>query len=238
VAADSSAPYDCIAATDPVLDQIIRRYGRPDPFHWGWTSDRPSSDPFRTLLLQIVSQHVSTSASFTIFDRLGEAAQEITPERILRLGREQLMGVGLAERKADAALALAEAVDAGSIRLDALDANDERALRQLTALPGIGPWSAQMFLIGQLHRPDILPSADFGIRRGVQVAWELPVLPSPQAVAKRGVPWSPHRSYAAALIWTVHFGARAGAGQRDLPGGNPAAENWRGKRAAANLRGT
>jgi 3-methyladenine DNA glycosylase/8-oxoguanine DNA glycosylase len=227
-----SAAYRYLAAADPVLGLIIRSHGHPDPFHWGWTSDRPGSDPFRTLLLQIASQHVSTSASFTIFDRLEAAATAITPERILALGRERLLATGLTDRKADAALGLAEAVTAGRIRLDALPADDASALRQLTALRGIGPWSAQMFLIGQLRRPDILPTADFGIRRGVQRAWQLPALPSPGEVAARGLVWSPYRSYAAALIWTVHF-AEPGNGT-DRPEQNPASENWRGKRAASS----
>jgi DNA-3-methyladenine glycosylase II len=84
-------------------------------------------------LLQIVSQHVSTAASFTIFDRLERAATAITPERILALGRENLARAGLTDRKADAALSLADAVAADRIRLDALPADDASALRQLTA---------------------------------------------------------------------------------------------------------
>src|ERR1700760_4496309 len=129
-----SEPYEYLAATDAVLGGIISAYGRPDPFHWGWTSDRPSSDPFRTLLLQIVSQHVSTSASFTVFDRLAAAAGAITPDRLLALGRGQLIEAGLPDRKADAALGLADAVVTGRIRLDSLPDDDAAAFRQLTAL--------------------------------------------------------------------------------------------------------
>jgi DNA-3-methyladenine glycosylase II len=229
----SPGAYGYLAAADPVLRMIIRSHGQPDPFHWGWTSDRPSSDPFRTLLLRIVSQHVSTSASFTIFDRLEATATAITPERILALGRERLMAAGLTDRKANAALELSDAVAAGRIRLDALPADDATAQDQLTALHGIGPWSAQMFLIGQLHRPDVLPTADFGIRRGVQLAWKLPAPPSPREVAARGLLWSPYRSYAAALIWTFHFAGRAPANDLDRPEQDPASADWRGKRAAA-----
>jgi DNA-3-methyladenine glycosylase II len=229
----SAEAYGYLAAADPVLRMMIRTHGQPDPFHWGWTSDRPSSDPFRTLLLQIVSQHVSTSASFTIFDRLEAAATAITPERILTLGRERLMAAGLTDRKADAALGLSDAVAAGRICLGALAADDATAQNQLTALRGIGPWSAQMFLIGQLHRPDVLPTADFGIRQGVQRAWKLPAPPSPREVAARGLPWSPYRSYAAALIWTFHFAGRAPAKDLDRPEQDPASADWRGKRAAA-----
>lgn len=225
-------PYDYLAAADPVLGAIIRSHGRPDPFHWGWTSDRPSPDPFRTLLLQIVSQHVSTAASFTIFGRLDAAAAAITPERILELGPQGLSRAGLTGRKVDAALGLAEAVVSGRIRLDALAADDASALRQLTALRGIGPWSAQMFLIGQLRRPDILPASDFGIRSGVRAAWELPALPSAREVAARGAAWSPYRSYAAALVWTYHFADRAQASEAGAPDREPSSGQWRGKRAA------
>lgn len=230
---DAGEPYKYLAAVDPVLGMIIRAHGRPDPFHWGWTSDRPSSDPFRTLLLQVVSQHVSTSASFAVFHRLETAATAITPERILALGQERLVRAGLTGRKADTALRLAEAVVAGEIRLNALAVDDASALRQLTALRGIGPWSAQMFLIGQLRRPDVLPSSDFGIRHGVQLAWELPAVPSPREVAVRGLRWSPYRSYAAALIWTFGFAGRSSPNGINLPGQDPADRNWQGKRAAA-----
>jgi DNA-3-methyladenine glycosylase II len=232
ISANGVEPFRHLAAADPVLGDIIRVHGQPDPFHWGWTSDRPSSDPFRTLLLQIVSQHVSTSASFTIFDRLAAAAGAITPGQILRLRRDDLVGAGLTDRKADAAQQLARAVISGGIHLDALPADDATALRQLTALPGIGPWSAQMFLIGQLHRPDVLPAADFGIRQGVQWAWSLSNLPTGREVAKRGAGWVPYRSYAAALIWTFYF-ARKSAGGTGGPEQDPASESWRGKRAAA-----
>lgn len=131
-ASGAHGAYGYLAAADPVLGMIIGAHGRPDPFHWGWTSDRPSSDPFRTLLLQIVSQHVSTSASFTVFDRLQAAAKDITPERILALGRERLMTAGLTDRKADAALGLSDAVAAGGIRLDA---RGGRARTAVVALP-------------------------------------------------------------------------------------------------------
>jgi DNA-3-methyladenine glycosylase II len=232
VSGDELDPYDHLAAADPVLAMIIRVHGRPDPFHWGWTSDRPSSDPFRTLLLQIVSQHVSTAASFTLFDRVESAAPAITPEGISRLGRGGLTDAGLPERKVDAALALAHAVATGQIDLGALPADDTSAMRQLTALPGIGPWSAQMFLIGQLHRPDVLPSADFGIRRGVQAAWQLDATPTATVVTARGQAWAPHRSYAAALIWTFHFAGSPAERGADSSGPRPAEEAWRGKRAA------
>jgi DNA-3-methyladenine glycosylase II len=238
VSGDERDPYGHLAAVDPVLAMIIRRHGHPDPFHWGWTSDRPSADPFRTLLLQIVSQHVSTAASFTLFDRVESAAGVITPAAIAGLGPRGLTDAGLPDRKAAAAVALAHAVTTGRIDLGALPADDTAAMDQLTALPGIGPWSAQMFLIGQLHRPDVLPSADFGIRRGVQAAWRLADTPTAAAVTARGRAWTPYRSYAAALIWTYHFATPEAAPGTGPSGSRPEEDGWRGKRAAATQRST
>lgn len=212
-------PYDHLASLDPVFKKLINQHGRPDPFHWGWAADRPHADAFRVLLLQIVSQHVSTTRSFQLFDRLEQAAGGIDPQRILTLGTTNL---GLPTRKADAATALAQATADDTIDLDDLPDDDTEAQRLLTALPGIGPWSAHMFLLGYAHRPDILPAGDFGIRRAVADAWAIDPLPSPAAVARRGLAWSPYRSYAAALLWTSVL--------------NPATDEqgeWLGKRAAA-----
>jgi DNA-3-methyladenine glycosylase II len=220
-------PYEHLASVDAVFTTLISQHGRPDPFHWGWAADRPHADAFRVLLLQIVSQHVSTARSFQLFDRLDRAAGGIDPQRILGLGPTGLADVGLPPQKAIAATALAQGMTDGTVDLENLSEDDTRAERQLTALPGIGPWSAHMFLLGYAHRPDILPSGDFGIRRAVANAWGIDPLPSPAAVARRGLAWSPYRSYAAALLWTSVL--------------TPATDEhgeWLGKRAAAGSADT
>ncbi|NEA34946.1 hypothetical protein [Streptomyces sp. SID13031] len=78
---------------------------------------------------------------------------------------------------------------------------DAEAITALTAVRGIGLWSAQMFLVAQLHRADILPAGDGGIRRAVAAAWSLPQLPTIKEVEQLGAPWAPYRTYAAALLW-------------------------------------
>jgi DNA-3-methyladenine glycosylase II len=218
-----STPYDHLVSADPVFGDLIERFGRPDPFHWGWTADRLGASAFRILLLQIVSQHVSTTRSFQLFERLEHAAGEITAARVLALAMSELTSLGLPTQKAAEIASLAQVVADRTLDLDDLPTDDVEALHKLTTLRGIGPWSAQMFLLGYAHRPDILPAGDFGIRRAVGSLWRLSTIPSATAVARRGMGWSPYRSYAAALLWTSNLG----------PSGSPGSDQWLGKRAAA-----
>jgi DNA-3-methyladenine glycosylase II len=225
-----SSPYDHLASIDLAFGELIARYGRPDPFHWGWAADRPDASAFRVLLLQIVSQHVPVERSFLLFDRLERAAGGIDPARILGLAAAGLASVGLPTRKAASALAVAKAVTDGVLDLDDLPPDDDEAMRSLTALPGIGPWSAEMFLLGHSHRPDVLPSGDFGIRRAVGIGWHLDAVPSASQTARRGAAWSPYRSHAAALLWASVLSNDARSGPA------PGSGTWRGKRAALDAR--
>jgi DNA-3-methyladenine glycosylase II len=227
---NETTPYDHLVSVDPVLGDLIARFGRPDPFHWGWTADRPDASAFRILLLQIVSQHVSTTRSFQLFERLERAAGGIEPARVLALDLSELTALGLPAQKAAAVVSLASAVTDRTLDLDDLPAEDAEAMGKLTALRGIGPWSAQMFLVGYAHRQDILPAGDFGIRRAVGTLWRLGIVPSAAEVARRGAAWSPYRSYAAALLWTSSLGPDAGQGESAGP---PGSDQWLGKRAAA-----
>lgn len=226
-------PYDRLASVDPVFGDLVARFGRPDPFHWGWAADRPDASAFRVLLLQIVSQHVSTARSFQLFDRLERAAGAIEPARVLDLDVSELTSLGLPPQKAAAVVALTSAVADRTLDLEDLPSDDAEAQRKLTALRGIGPWSAQMFLLGHAHRPDILPAGDFGIRRAVGTLWRLGDVPSVTEVARRGAAWSPYRSHAAALLWTSNLGPDAGQAESDAP---PGSDEWLGKRAAARSR--
>jgi DNA-3-methyladenine glycosylase II len=178
-------------------------------------------------LLQIVSQRLPISRSFRVFADLEQAAGGIDPRRVLDLGLDGLSRVGVPAAKGAAAMRLAEAVLDDTVDLDHLPADDDQAMRQLTSLRGIGPWSAQMFLLGYSKRPDILPAADFGIRSQIRASWRLADVPTPAAAARRGRPWSPYRSYAAALLWTARLRRDGDSGDR------PGDPHWPGKAAAA-----
>jgi DNA-3-methyladenine glycosylase II len=196
-------PYADLARRDPVLERLVEAVGRPDPFRWDG-GEIAGDDLVAGLALHIVGQQISTPAALTIFGRLGDAAgtRPPTAEGIAALDHDTLRAVGLSAAKARALKELAVGVVDGTVDLEGLrDLDDARAVEVLSGLRGIGPWSAQMFLIHQLHRPDVLPAGDVGIRHAVHLAYELPERPSEREVADRAAAWAPHRSYAAALLW-------------------------------------
>ena len=195
--------YEALGRRDPVMRELITRVGRPDPFAWDG-SELAGADLFAGLVLHIVGQQISIPAALTIFGRLGDAAGARPPSAagVAGLDHTQLRGVGLSTAKARALHELACGIRDGSVDLEALRAvDDAEAMRVLSSLRGVGPWSAQMFLIHQLHRPDILPAGDVGIRSAIHRAYQLPERPSESAVVARAVDWAPYRSYAAALLW-------------------------------------
>ncbi|HEY0475772.1 MAG TPA: hypothetical protein VGD34_29080 [Kribbella sp.] len=194
-------PYRELAAREPVLATLIEQYGEVDPF--GWSDVRMESSNFAAMVLHIVGQQISTKVAFVLFDRVAAAAGgKVTPEAILALGAERLREAGMSRAKASYLLDLAQRQADGVIDLENMTGlDDSEAITALTAVRGIGLWSAQMFLLAQLRRSDILPAGDMGIRRAVERAWELPALPSIKAVEAMGAAWAPYRTYAAALLW-------------------------------------
>jgi DNA-3-methyladenine glycosylase II len=201
-AEDPSGPYARLSAVDPVLGSIARVHGRPDPFVWfaGGGTDLTN---FAAMVLHIGSQQISTAAALAVFGRVWDAAGgRIDPASVDALGPDRLRSLGLSSAKAAAIAGLARMHRDGTLDTDALDDLDDAAVvRALTAARGIGLWTAQMFLIHQLRRPDVLPAGDLGIRQAVRAAWALPALPRIEEVRQRGERWSPYRTYAAALLW-------------------------------------
>ena len=185
-------------AADPVMADLIRRAG---PCRLAVTR---AADPFFLLLRAIVSQQLSTKAAATIFGRLcalfpGGAP---TPARLLALDEATLRGVGLSANKARFVRDLASRVRDGRLDLKALDTcDDATALASLTAVLGIGTWTAEIFLLFQLHRPDILPVGDLGLLTAMQRVYKLRARPTPERALKLAEAWRPHRSVAAWYLW-------------------------------------
>ena len=195
--------YRALGRRDPVMRELMTRVGRPDPFAWDG-SDRAGVDLFAGLALHIVGQQISIPAALTIFGRLGDVAGAHPPTEagVASLDQTQLRAVGLSSAKARALHELAGGITDGSVDLEALrNVDDAEAVRVLSSLRGVGPWSAQMFLIHQLHRSDVLPAGDVGIRSAIHRAYRLPERPSESAVVALAAGWAPHRTYAAALLW-------------------------------------
>lgn len=194
--------YTALASADPTLAQLIARVGRADPFDWPGSDVAP--DLFSGLVLHIVGQQISIPAAMAVFGRLTEAAgtHPMTADRVARLEPDELRAAGLSGAKACAVHELSAGVATRTSDLDALHSRDDAVARAaLVARRGIGPWSADMFLIHQLHRPDVLPVADVGLQRAVQLAWKLPARPGPADVGNRSTRWAPWRTYAACLLW-------------------------------------
>src|ERR1700733_4709910 len=187
---------------EPVFDRLIAIYGPPAPFDWH-DGGRTGASQFAAMLLHIVGQQISAAVAFHVYDRVAAACGGIpSATAILGVGAPALRAAGLSSAKVPYVPALAKAQSNGVIDIEAMtDRNDATIIAELTAIRGIGLWSAQTFLIHNLARPDVLPSGDLGIRRAVAAQWQLVELPSARAVSDCAQGWAPYRSYAAALLW-------------------------------------
>ena len=198
----SSEAREALRASDPVMRRLIDARPGFDPE--AWRRYGPSPDPFGTLLRLVIGQQVSTSAARAILERLSTLFGDRlpTPSDLLAAEEGDLRSVGLSRQKLSYVHNLAERVECGTLALDRLtDLPDNEVRATLTAVKGIGPWSADMFLLRELGRPDVLPSGDVGIRNAVQKAYGLPAPPTPAEVDLLGEKWRPHRSLAAAYLF-------------------------------------
>lgn len=173
------------------LDREERRRGRPD-------------DAYGALLRAIVGQQLSVKAARTIYERLCALYGDRTPSprELLATDPDELRGVGLSRAKANYLRDLAQHVEDGDLDLDALpDLPDDEVGEMLTRVKGLGQWTADMFLMFHLRRPDVLPVGDLGIRRAVQLRYELDELPSPAELTALAERWRPHRTLACLYLW-------------------------------------
>ena len=159
---------------------------------------------FHSLARSIVFQQLHGKAAGTIFDRLTAAAgaNPLTPDAILAVELAALRTAGLSSQKSTYVRDLAERTRSGEVdfsKLASLD--DDDVIRHLTRVKGVGPWTAQMILIFALKRPDVLPTADYGIRAAMKRAYQLDELPKPAQIETLAAPWRPFRSIACWYLW-------------------------------------
>lgn len=184
---------------DPVLAAIIRRHGA-----CGLGAARDRFDHFTMLVRAIVFQQLSTKAATTIYNRLLESLPGglPTPPAIVSLTDEQLRAAGISRQKAIYLRDLAEKVITGAVLLDVVDTmSDEQVIAALTKVKGIGRWTAEMFLIFRLQRPDVLPLDDIGIVNAIHKAYRLRKKPTPARMQKLAESWRPYRSIACWYLW-------------------------------------
>jgi DNA-3-methyladenine glycosylase II len=193
-----------LRAVDPLLAQLIDRLGAlPAPVR---AAARPTpGEHYAGLVRTIVGQQLSTRAAQTIWLRLLAQFDDRPPlpEEILAADPEALRAAaGLSRAKTTYLRSLAEHVLDGSLELARLEQlDDEAVIAELVAVKGIGEWSAHMFLMFQLERPDVLAPGDLGIRRGIQISYGLEALPTPAEVITIAEPWRPYRTAACRYLW-------------------------------------
>ena len=161
-------------------------------------------DPvFETLVRSIIYQQLSGRVASVIFGRLLEAAGgELSPAAIMKLRVERMRKLGLSGQKTEYIRELAKHTKRGSVVFESLsEMDDDEVIGHLTQVKGIGVWTAQMFLMFALKRPDVLPVADLGIRTAMKKAWDLPDLPKAAEMEQLAAGWKPYRSIACWYLW-------------------------------------
>lgn len=159
---------------------------------------------FTAITRSIVFQQLSGKAASTIYGRFAALFEAETPvaHKLLELSDEQLRGVGLSRQKIGYLRDLSTRVHSGEVPLDTLDElSDDEIIDALTSVKGIGRWTAQMFLMFRLGRPDVLPDLDLGIQKGIQRAYRMRKLPTPKRVIEVGAKWAPYRTVASWYLW-------------------------------------
>jgi DNA-3-methyladenine glycosylase II len=199
---DPIAAVEHLGASDAALGRVIDAVG---PFHLQLSS---SQSIFGALAKAIVYQQLTGKAAATIFARLcalfPQTQNGPTADQILGASDDELRGVGLSRSKLLSLRDLAQKAISGGIptRSEIRHMEDEAIVERLTEIRGIGRWSAEMLLIFHLGRPDVLPVADYGVRKGFAIAYDRE-LPSPKELGAYGARWKPYRTAASWYLWRV-----------------------------------
>lgn len=180
---------------DPVLCAIIDRVG---PYRIEY-----SPPEFHSLAEAIIYQQLNGKAAVTIFNRfVALAGEPLTPEGILKLTDEQLRSVGLSKQKSAYLKDLAAKTASGALDFSRLmEMPDDEVIEHLTQVKGIGVWTAHMFLMFSLKRPDVLPTGDYGVQAAMKKHYRKRKLPKPKDMEKIAKAWAPYRSVACWYLW-------------------------------------
>jgi DNA-3-methyladenine glycosylase II len=201
----SAKARKALAAADPTMGALIERLGKLDvATRLKRRQEERPADAYGALLRAIVGQQLSTKAARTIYLRVLDlfGGTTPTPEQLLEASEEDLRACGLSGRKTEYVRDLAAHVLSGELELDRLeDLEDEPVIEEIVAVRGLGRWTAEMFLLFHLQRPDVLSGGDLGIRKAIQVEYGLEEMPTPTRVLEIGEPWRPHRSLASLYLW-------------------------------------
>jgi len=207
-----AAAVDDLAARDAVLAGIVERFGAPPLW------DRPAG--FGTLVHIILEQQVSLASAAAALGRLRARLDPLTPTGFLGLTDAELLAVGFSRQKARYARALAAAISDGTLDVEGLEALDDEAVeRELVAVPGIGPWTATIYRLMVLRRPDAWPASDIALAQSLAEAGGLEQRPTPDEMTALAEAWRPWRAVAARILWHGYLETRA---ERRRNGGSTA----------------
>jgi DNA-3-methyladenine glycosylase II len=199
------AAFECavdeMVATDPVLATVAERWGRP-PF---WRHP----EGFTGLVQGVLAQQVSLESAVAAFGRLEEALGSVEPAAFLTLDDAELRAIGFSRQKAAYVRGAAEAIAAGRLDLARLArAADDEVRTALVGLRGIGRWTADVYLLFALRRPDAWPSGDRALAKSVQELWDLPAVPTWAELDAWAERWRAHRAVAARFLWHGYLARR------------------------------
>jgi len=201
----SAKARKALAASDPTMAALVERVGKIDlATRLKRRQEERPADAYGALLRAIVGQQLSTKAARTIYLRVLDlfGGTTPTPEQLLDASEEDLRACGLSGRKTEYIRDLAAHVISGELELERLEElSDEEVIEEIVAVRGLGQWTAEMFLLFHLQRPDVLSGGDLGIRKAIQVEYGLEEMPPPKKVLEIGEPWRPHRSLASLYLW-------------------------------------
>lgn len=193
-----------LSKVDPDLARVARECGMPQM----WERE----EGFPTLVITILEQQVSLASAAAAFARLLAAASPLTPEKFLALDDAQLRGFGFSRQKALYCRLAARAVVEGALDFAALAASDDDAARAaLVKLKGVGPWTAEIYLLRALGRPDAWPSGDLALQLAAQEVKRLPARPTPAELDALAEAWRPLRAVAARMLWQHYLETRRAA---------------------------
>ena len=195
--ADYTRARRVLARRDPVIAALMRAHGACG------LARAQHTDPFHALVQAIISQQLSTAAARTIGKRLRDLYDGgMTAAAIAATPDPQLRAVGLSPQKVGYMRDLCAKVQSGDLALASLDSlPDDAVIEALTQVKGIGRWTAEMFLMFRLHRPDVLPIGDLGIVKAIQQQYRLRKTPTPDRLIEIGEAWRPYRSVACWYLW-------------------------------------
>jgi DNA-3-methyladenine glycosylase II len=199
--ADIARGADFLVAREPCFGKVIAVHGLP--------SSRRVENNLASLLKIVTEQLISLKAADAIWRRVETRLLPFEPHEILKLSLEDLQSLGLTRAKARSFQAIAMAIHGGELDFESLhEAPDQEVLAKLIALPGIGPWTADIYLLTALGRADACPAGDLALQMAAQDLFAMSGRPTPKTFLERAENWRPWRSVAARLLWSHYRGLK------------------------------